>query len=113
MSNTPLRRRNSELGYRYLRDRNSEISSQPESAKNSHRSLRPEIMVCVGWCTHDTVLLALFQEEILCPACGSHFDLAGRVYSGWPALKNLRVPPHRYIDDNTIEFIEAQLKFPT
>jgi ubiquinol-cytochrome c reductase iron-sulfur subunit len=37
-----------------------------------------------------------------CPCHGSKFDLAGRVFAGVPAPKNLPVPPYRYINDNTI-----------
>jgi ubiquinol-cytochrome c reductase iron-sulfur subunit len=37
-----------------------------------------------------------------CPCHGSKFDLAGRVFSGVPAPYNLPVPPHRYVNDNTI-----------
>ena len=30
------------------------------------------------------------------------FDLAGRVFKGSPAPTNLIVPPHKYLDENTI-----------
>lgn len=99
------------IGYAF-RDRDSEMPNQPDYAKNWHRSLRPEVMVCIGYCTHDPCIVSrlpeLGENLLLCPCCGSHFDAAGRAYSG-PARENLRVPPHRYIDDNTIEFIEADV----
>ena len=37
-----------------------------------------------------------------CPCHGSKFDLAGRVYSGVPAPTNMIVPPHSFVDDDTI-----------
>jgi ubiquinol-cytochrome c reductase iron-sulfur subunit len=38
-----------------------------------------------------------------CPCHNSRFDLAGRVFQGVPAPSNLRVPPHRFLDDNTLQ----------
>lgn len=89
-----------------LRDRESNKSDQPEAAKNWHRSLRPDIMVCDATCTRgDCVTSQVLRAEfaILCPCCGSIYDLAGRVFTG-PAPSNLRVPPYRYIDGATIDF---------
>ncbi|NIQ16804.1 MAG: Rieske 2Fe-2S domain-containing protein, partial [Candidatus Dadabacteria bacterium] len=37
-----------------------------------------------------------------CPCHGSRFDLAGRVYKRVPAPTNLVVPPHHYVNNNTI-----------
>ena len=99
----------SPMGYAY-RDRDSEALHQPSYAKNWHRSIRPQVMICVGYCPYDPCIVSRWPEaeDLQCPCCGSRFDLAGRAYSG-PARENLRVPPHRYIDDNTIEFIEADV----
>jgi ubiquinol-cytochrome c reductase iron-sulfur subunit len=36
-----------------------------------------------------------WQGGFYCPCHGSKFDLAGRVYKGVPAPKNLEVPPHQ------------------
>ena len=33
---------------------------------------------------------------------GSNFDLAGKVSNGSPAGANLKVPPYRFEDENTI-----------
>ena len=99
-----------------LRDPDSENpEQQPEYAKNPHRSIKPEISVLVGTCTH-LGCSPRFVPELLpqpfdtdwkggfyCPCHNSRFDLAGRVYEGVPAPTNLKVPPYRFIDDNRIE----------
>jgi ubiquinol-cytochrome c reductase iron-sulfur subunit len=99
-----------------LRDPNSENpEQQPEYAKNPHRSIRPEIAVLVGTCTH-LGCSPTFKPELApqpfdaewkggfyCPCHNSRFDLAGRVYQGVPAPTNLKVPPYRFADDNHIE----------
>ena len=99
-----------------LRDPNSDNpEQQPEYAKNPHRSIKPEIAVLVGTCTH-LGCSPLFKPELqpqpfdadwkggfYCPCHNSRFDLAGRVYQGVPAPINLKVPPYHFIDDNRIE----------
>jgi ubiquinol-cytochrome c reductase iron-sulfur subunit len=98
----------SPTGYAF-RDRDSEFSVQPALAKNWHRSLRVETMVCSARCTREGCVLMRPRdaiEDLRCPCCGSLFDLAGRAIKG-PAPKNLPVPPHRYLDDHTIEFLET------
>ena len=99
-----------------LRDPNSDNpEQQPEYAKNPHRSIKPEIAVLVGTCTH-LGCSPLFRPELTpqpfdadwkggfyCPCHNSRFDLAGRVFQGVPAPINLKVPPHHFIDDNRIE----------
>lgn len=98
-----------------LRDPNSDNpEQQPEYAKNPHRSIKPEIAVLVGTCTH-LGCSPLFRPDLqpepfdtqwkggfYCPCHNSRFDMAGRVYAGVPAPTNLRVPPYRFIDDNRI-----------
>jgi ubiquinol-cytochrome c reductase iron-sulfur subunit len=99
-----------------LEDPNSDDdgSKQPDYAKNPHRSIRPAFLVLEGVCTHlGCAPLARFEVGpadlgadwpggFFCPCHGSKFDLAGRVFSGVPAPYNLPVPPHRYVNDNTI-----------
>ena len=97
-----------------LRDPKSEESEQPAEAKNDARSLKPEILVALGVCTHlgcsptyrPEVAPADLGPEWLggffCPCHGSFFDLAGRVYKGVPAPKNLVIPPHRYLADTRL-----------
>jgi Rieske Fe-S protein len=48
------------------------------------------------------------ELEMVCPCCGSRYDLAGRVFEG-PAPTNLRVPPYRFVDETTIEFTTAEV----
>lgn len=97
-----------------LSDPESNQSVQPANAKNEFRSIKPEIFVAVGLCTHlfcsPTYRPELAPHDIgadwkggfFCPCHGSKFDLAGRVYSGVPAPINLEVPPHRYISDKQL-----------
>jgi len=96
-----------------LRDPNSEVEQQPAYAKNQHRSIKPELFVAVGICTHlgcsPTYKLADFDAHVeglpsgfFCPCHGSTYDMAGRVFSGVPAPSNLVIPPYMFVDDSTI-----------
>ena len=78
------------------------------------RATRPEYAIIVGICTHlgcspqfvPEVEPQEYDENWLggffCPCHGSRFDLAGRVFKGVPAPKNLEIPPYKYLDDETI-----------
>lgn len=98
-----------------LVDPNSDASEQPSYAQNEWRSIKPDILVLVGICTHlGCSPLAKFVEGaasglgrdwpggFFCPCHGSFFDLAGRVYKDVPAPTNLVVPPHAYLSDTRI-----------
>ena len=98
-----------------LADPSSDKSEQPKYAKNEARSIRPEILVLVGICTHlgcsplaklepgaASGLGADWSGGFFCPCHGSVFDLAGRVYKNVPAPTNLVVPPHKYLSDTRI-----------
>ena len=87
----------------------------PEYAKNKHRSIKPEVFVGVGICSHlgcspsdkfqsgaQPSLPDDWQGGFLCPCHGSTFDLAGRVFKNKPAPDNLEVPPHMYLSDTTL-----------
>jgi ubiquinol-cytochrome c reductase iron-sulfur subunit len=98
-----------------LRDPNSQVvSQQPEYCRNDTRSIRDELMVLVGICTHlgcsptyrpdlaPADLGADWKGGFFCPCHGSRFDLAGRVYQGVPAPINLQVPPYHFQGDNLV-----------
>ena len=103
-----------------LADPASEVPQQPDYAKNPARSIKPEILVLVGICTHlgcsPTYRPEVAPEDLgpdwkggfFCPCHGSRFDLAGRVFRGLPAPTNLIVPPHRYVGDSVILIGEDQ-----
>ena len=87
----------------------------PEYARNEHRSIKPEILVAVGICSHvgcspgtkfqtgaQPSLPEDWQGGFLCPCHGSTFDLAGRVFKNKPAPDNLQVPRHMYLSDSKI-----------
>ena len=97
-----------------LRDPNSEQMQQPTYAANWSRSVKPEILVLVGVCTH-LGCIPLFDPQpsatdpapdwpggFFCPCHGSKYDLAGRVFQGVPAPYNLPVPPYHFPDDKTV-----------
>ncbi|MCK4494625.1 MAG: ubiquinol-cytochrome c reductase iron-sulfur subunit [Methylococcales bacterium] len=97
-----------------LQDASSNESIQPETSKNATRSIKPEVFIAVGLCTH-LGCSPTFRPEIappdlgddweggfFCPCHGSKFDLAGRVYKSVPAPTNLDVPPYRYITETQI-----------
>jgi ubiquinol-cytochrome c reductase iron-sulfur subunit len=97
-----------------LRDPLSNESEQPAAASNESRSIKPEIFVAVGVCTHlgcsptfrpDVAPADLgpeWQGGFFCPCHGSRFDLAGRVYKGVPAPTNLVIPPYHYLSDTRL-----------
>jgi len=87
----------------------------PPYAKNQARSIKPEVFVAVGICSHlgcspsdkfqtgpQPSLPDDWQGGFLCPCHGSTFDLAGRVYKNKPAPDNLEVPPYMYLSDTRL-----------
>lgn len=101
-----------------LADPSSERSDQPKDSKNQFRSLKPELAVILGVCTHlgctpnfkpnagDPELGASWPGGFYCPCHGSLFDLAGRVFKDVPAPTNLEIPPYRYLSDSVIRIGE-------
>ena len=100
-----------------LADPNSDRKAYPtpEYAKNRHRSIKPEVFVGVGICSHlgcspsdkltpgpQPSLPDDWQGGFLCPCHGSTFDMAGRVFKNKPAPDNLEVPPHMYLSDSRL-----------
>ena len=99
-------------------DPKSEVDQQPKYAANEFRSLKPELLVLVGVCTHlgcspqlktaeaKAEMGADWNGGFYCPCHGSKFDLAGRVYRGSPAPTNLVVPPYEFLSDNALKIGE-------
>lgn len=97
-----------------LLDPLSKESEQPSKAANEVRSIKPEVFVAVGICTHlgcspnyrpevaPADLGPDWQGGFFCQCHGSRFDLAGRVYKGVPAPRNLEIPPHVYLSDTRL-----------
>ena len=100
-----------------LADPNSDRTAfpTPEYAKNQTRSIKPEVLVAIGICTHlgcspidrlqagpQPSLPTDWQGGFLCACHGSTFDLAGRVFKNKPAPDNLPVPPHKYLSDTRL-----------
>jgi len=99
-----------------VRDPESEVEQQPAYAQNQHRSINPEFLIVVGYCTH----LGCSPKQVMegeggpfglsddweggffCPCHGSRFDLAGRVFKDVPAPTNLIVPPHQFLSDTRV-----------
>jgi ubiquinol-cytochrome c reductase iron-sulfur subunit len=79
-----------------------------------YRSVKPDISVLVGLCTHlgcSPEMVAEIKPEpydpdwkggYFCPCHKSRFDMSGRVFQGVPAPINLLVPPHYYENDTTL-----------
>jgi ubiquinol-cytochrome c reductase iron-sulfur subunit len=103
---------NEDLGR--LADPDSQEPEQPEYAQNEYRSRTPELIVLVGLCPHlfcsPTPHIQLRPEQFdsewrggfFCPCHGSRFDLAGRVYAGSPASRNMQVPPYSFEGDDVL-----------
>lgn len=95
-----------------LRDPESQVDQQPQYAQNSFRSLKKDYLILVGICTHLGCVprympaMGSLRKDwpggFYCPCHGSTFDLSGRVYAGVPAPINLEVPPHHYVNNQTV-----------
>lgn len=97
-----------------LSDPGSRRSDQPPYAANADRSVKPEIAVLLGICTHLGCIPSFrptpgaadigdaWPGGFYCPCHGSKFDLAGRVFKNVPAPTNLVVPPYHFASDSTL-----------
>ena len=98
-----------------MADPQSEVKQQPDYCRNATRSIKPNLLIAVGICTHlgcsPSNKFKKGAEEgmgddwlggFLCPCHGSTFDYAGRVYKNKPAPTNLEVPPHTYLTETRI-----------
>jgi ubiquinol-cytochrome c reductase iron-sulfur subunit len=102
-----------------LKDPQSEVPQQPTYATNAYRSIKPDIMVALGVCTHlgcapthhkgdFSQHVAGISDGFFCPCHGSKFDMAGRVFQSVPAPLNLEIPPYTFLDETTILVGEEQ-----
>ncbi|HKT17352.1 MAG TPA: ubiquinol-cytochrome c reductase iron-sulfur subunit [Stellaceae bacterium] len=99
-----------------LRDPNSNADQQGAYAKNVYRSIKPELLVLVGICTHLGCVPEFTPQPgaigpswpggYFCPCHGSRYDLAGRVFQNVPAPYNLPVPPYHFVSDTVIRIGE-------
>ncbi|MCU0774173.1 MAG: ubiquinol-cytochrome c reductase iron-sulfur subunit [Ideonella sp.] len=103
-----------------LADPRSAKDDLPEALRNPGRSVKPEVFVAIGICTHlgcapnevpagsaNPSVGADWPGGFFCPCHGSTFDLAGRVFKNKPAPTNLEIPPHRYLSDTQLLIGEA------
>jgi ubiquinol-cytochrome c reductase iron-sulfur subunit len=103
-----------------LRDPASKEDQQPANCKNEYRSVKPDLFVVVGICTHlgcspryapqpdDPSIGMDWPGGFFCPCHGSKYDMAGRVFKGVPAPLNLQVPPYKFLSDGLIRVGEEQ-----
>jgi ubiquinol-cytochrome c reductase iron-sulfur subunit len=98
-----------------LADPESKEEQQPDYIKGPARSIKPEVLVAVGVCTHLGCSPTLKKEigaasdmgadwpgGYYCPCHNSRFDLSARVFKGSPAPKNLVIPPHHYASNDVV-----------
>ena len=95
-------------------DPKSSVPHQPPYCKNETRSIKPNLWVAIGICTH-LGCSPTFRPEVapadlgpewlggfFCPCHQSKFDLAGRVFKGVPVPTNLVIPPYKYLSDTLV-----------
>lgn len=91
------------------------VPQQPDYIKAPTRSIKPELLVAVGVCTHLGCSPTLKKEigaasdmgadwpgGYYCPCHNSRFDLSARVFKGSPAPINLLIPQHHYTSDTVV-----------
>ena len=99
----------------FLVDPESKGAKQPPYVKGPERSIKPEVFIAEGVCTHLGCSPTLKKEigaasdmggdwpgGYYCPCHNSRFDLAARVFKGSPAPTNLVIPPHRYASNAVV-----------
>ncbi len=95
-----------------LRDPLCEQDQQPAYCKNEYRSIKPQLLVTIGICTH-LGCVPTYRPDVAsvdpawlggfyCPCHGSKYDLSGRVFKDVPAPLNLKIPRHMYVSDTEI-----------
>lgn len=114
VNRTPEQIKNLPKNDSQLVDPQSEVDQQPLYCKNETRSIKPNLLVAIGICTHlgcsptfrpDLAPADLGPDWLggfYCPCHGSKFDMAVRVFKGVPAPKNLEIPPHKYLSETRL-----------
>lgn len=103
-----------------LADPDSTRDDIPAALRNPGRSMKPDIFVAIGICTHlgcspsavaqgggNPSVGAEWHGGFFCPCHGSTFDLAGRVFRNKPAPTNLELPPHRFVGETRLVIGES------
>jgi ubiquinol-cytochrome c reductase iron-sulfur subunit len=102
-----------------LADPGSLDSEQPGDCANPQRSIKPDLFVAIGVCTHlgcvptfrpDAGVAELgpgWPGGFYCPCHGSKSDLAGRVFRNVPAPTNLVIPAYKFVSDTKIRIGEG------
>ena len=69
-----------------LADPKSQQPQQPDSCRNEHRSLKPQLLVVVGICSHLGCIVQWVprSQHLACPCHRASFDLEGNVREGPP-----------------------------
>ena len=106
-----------------LADPESKAAEQPDYVKGPERSIKPEIFIVEGVCTHLGCSPTLKKEigaasdmgadwpgGYYCPCHNSRFDLSARVFKGSPAPTNLKIPPHRFTQNDAVVVIGEDTK---
>ncbi|OAD54171.1 Cytochrome b-c1 complex subunit Rieske, mitochondrial [Eufriesea mexicana] len=86
------------------REAEVDVKSLRDPQADSERVQQSKWLIVLGVCTHlGCVPIANAGDYggYYCPCHGSHYDASGRIRKG-PAPLNLEVPPHEFLDDNTI-----------
>ncbi|MBT5230676.1 MAG: ubiquinol-cytochrome c reductase iron-sulfur subunit [Methylococcales bacterium] len=103
-------------------DANSKVEEQqPKYCQNQLRSIKDDVFIAEGICTHLGCSPTFMPEPgntpvqgwkggFFCPCHGSLFDLAGRVFSGVPAPTNLVVPSHYYLSGSDTKVLIGEDK---
>ena len=86
-----------------LIDPQSTQSQQPPDCRNGQRSVRADIFVAIGVCTHQGCTPTLQSGSgFLCPCHASRYDLAGRVFQHGPATANLVIPAYHFAAESRL-----------
>ena len=101
-----------------LLDPLSDEAQQPRYCQNAQRSIKPEILIHIGICTH-LGCVPIYRPEsapvdlgekwrggFFCPCHGSKYDLAARVFKNMAAPKNMEIPAHYYLSETVIRIGE-------